>query len=79
MSGNNITNSPSDQYVAITPGASVLYPAPRALYVGATQDVTVEDFYGNTVAFVGVQGGSVLPIACKKVTIAAGGSIVGLI
>lgn len=78
MSGNGITTSPSEEYVTLTASADVLSPAPRALYIATTGSYTVEDFHGNSVVFANAQAGSVLPIACRKITVAAG-AVVGLI
>jgi len=69
--------SPAKRFAAITPSGAILSPAPRGLYIGASGDVTVEDYFGNSVTFTNAQAGSVIPIACIKLTAGPAG-IVGL-
>lgn len=69
--------SPAKRFRALTPSGAVLSPAPRGLYIGATGDVTVEDFFGNSVTFSNAQAGSVIPVACTKFTAGPVG-VVGL-
>lgn len=64
---------------AITPGTDDLPNDTRAIYVGAEGSVTVvlaDD--GSTVTFAGVPAGTWLWVRARKVTVAAGGSLVGL-
>lgn len=65
---------------AITPSDATEIAA-RFLYVGGAGDVAVQTFGGATVTFVGVPGGTFMPVRAQKVmatnTTATG--IVGLI
>ena len=50
---------------AITPADGADFDALgvcRAIYVGGTGDISIDDIGGETIVFVGVQGGSVLPV-----------------
>lgn len=67
--------SPSKRYTLLSPGAGLLSPFPRALYIAAAGDITVEDFFGNVVTFSNVQAGTVLPIACIRLTAAPAGTV----
>lgn len=67
--------SPTKKYILITPGAGLLPEYPRGLYIGSSGDVTCEDFFGNLVTFTNAQAGSVLPIACIRVTAAPAGTV----
>lgn len=65
--------APAGGHYSITPGAGVLAPMPRALYVasidgGAT--ATIEDINGTSLAYAGLVVGQVLPIKAAKVTAA---------
>ena len=41
---------------------------PRALYLGGSGDITVEDFHGNVVTLTNAQAGSTLPISVRRIT-----------
>ena len=61
-------SSTSEYYAAITPSdATDLEWLTRGVYVGGEGDVVAVLPSGDTVTFVGVLAGSVLPIACKRV------------
>lgn len=53
-----------------TPGVDISAFACRGLYVGTTGDVSVLMSAGGTATFVGVQGGTVLPVRVKQVNVA---------
>ena len=49
---------PAEELAAVTPSdTATLDPPARALYVGASGDVKLDDLAGNTVTLVGVQAG----------------------
>ncbi|MAZ40127.1 MAG: hypothetical protein CMF49_08400 [Legionellales bacterium] len=50
----------------------------RGIYVGIGGDITLESFDGNTVQFVGVLSGSILPVASARVTAATATNMVWL-
>jgi hypothetical protein len=66
--------------VAVTPNDSTVV-AFRALYVGATGNVSVMGLDGATVTFASVPAGGILPIACIRVrsTGTTASNIVGLV
>lgn len=81
MSNGNI-NYKSDSYrgaEAVTPSNSTEV-AYSAIYVGSTGNVAVETPAGDTVTFVGVPTGGIIPICAVKVlsTGTTATSIVGL-
>lgn len=59
--------APARGAVAITPGASPIFPAPRALYIGVTGDLEVVMLNGNVITFTNVPVGW-FPISVSKVT-----------
>ena len=66
----HITNhsNPAEYAAAVTPSDSVSFDQPtRALYVGASGNVNIVQIDGSTVVFVGVQGGSILPVRAIRV------------
>lgn len=74
-------HSPAMNAQEITPadGADLTYQA-RSLYVGGAGNVKVTTVGGDTVTFVGVAAGTVLPVLVKRVfsTGTTATSIVGL-
>ena len=52
---------------AVTPSDTVAITHTRALYVGAGGSVVVTDMQGNDSTYVGVLGGTILPIQVTKV------------
>lgn len=53
---------------AVTPNDSVDLPnVARSLYVGVTGNIQLITLGGNTVTFVGIQAGTVLPIRTSRV------------
>jgi hypothetical protein len=65
---NTYGDIPGEDAVAVTPSDSVnLTGAPRALYIGTFGDVSLVTASGNTVVFVGVQSGSILPVRVQRV------------
>lgn len=60
------SSSPSDLCAAVTPSNTVGFSECRSLYVGTGGDVSAV-CAGSTVVFVGVQGGSVLPVQVTRV------------
>jgi hypothetical protein len=77
---NQGLDSPAFNAVEITPADSDLSTDLRGFYVGVTGNVTVMTSGGNTVLFVAVPAGSIMPIRCKQVraTGTTATSIVGL-
>lgn len=63
-----VTSAPADHAVAITPSdvTSLAHPV-RGIYVGTTGDVTVLTVGGETVTFVAVPAGAILPVAANRV------------
>lgn len=60
--------APATRAEAITPNDSAdLGFATRALYVGVTGNVRLLMLGGETLTFVGVQGGSILPVRAIRV------------
>lgn len=60
--------NPADYAIAVVPNDSTdLAKNTRALYVGASGDVSVDFPDGGTVVFYGVVGGTILPIRVKRV------------
>lgn len=56
---------------AITPGASAFPIVARAVYVGGAGNVTLTTAAGETVEFVGVAAGTILPVRATHVTAAS--------
>ena len=53
---------------AVTPSDSTDFDTlARAIYVGGAGDVVAVRHDGSTVTFAGVQAGTVLPVACRRV------------
>lgn len=69
---------PASSFRAIVPGPDALSTPTRAIYVGGSGDLTVEDARGQSVTFVGVDGGSILPIVATKVTAATATNLIAL-
>ena len=67
--------------IAITPADSDLVAPVRALYVGGTGNVTINDTGGGSVTFVAVPTGTILPVMARRVwsTGTSATNIVGLI
>jgi hypothetical protein len=60
--------APAEGAVAVTPSDSTdLTSLCRALYVGSGGTVNVDVADGSTVAFVGVIGGTILPVRVARV------------
>ena len=60
--------SPIENAAAVTPNDSTdLTNYSRALWVGGAGDVVVITVGGNTVTFVGVTAGTLLPVRCSRV------------
>jgi hypothetical protein len=63
-----ITAAGAKTCTAITKSDSTTYsPSLDAIYVGGGGDVAIVDLAGNTVTFVNVQSGTVLPVNAYKV------------
>lgn len=62
-------HAPGRDAVAVTPSDTVAIPGgpARALYVGVAGDVSILTPRGNTVTFVGVPAGAVLPVNATRV------------
>lgn len=59
---------PATDAEPVTPSdTTTLGQLARGLYVGATGNVSVLLRDGSSVTFVGVQGGTTLPIRCRRV------------
>ena len=60
--------SSSWAYVAVTPSDSTdLDTLTRAIYVGGAGNVVAVGHDGVAVTFTGVQAGTVLPVACRRI------------
>lgn len=62
--------APASEAAAVTVGVDFVKEA-RALYIGAAGDLTLKMPDGDTVAFVGLVAGTILPVRCKGVTVAS--------
>jgi hypothetical protein len=61
-------DSPGASAIAITPSNTVnLTKTSRAIYIGGVGNLTVEMLGGQTVTFVGLSAGCLLPIRVNKV------------
>lgn len=85
MADERYTRSPqsaAEKAYAITPANAPLPNNVRAIYVGGTGDVVGIPIGNGTteVTFVGVQGGTILPVMFKQISLATGATdIVGLL
>ena len=73
--------SPAANAFAIVPNnTSDLAYATRAIYVGGDGNITLVTIEDETVTFVGVKAGSILPISVKRVnaTLTTATNLVGL-
>lgn len=60
--------SPATTAVAITPSDDTdLSEASRAIYVGVGGNIKLTTADGQTVTFVGLQGGSILPVSAVRI------------
>ena len=76
-----VETSSADNAFTITPhNTDELAFVTRAIYVGTTGDVKVTTKTGNTVIFVGVPAGQILPVRAKIVfaTLTTASNLVGL-
>lgn len=64
------SSKPAGYAVEITAADSDLAREVRALYIGGAGDVVVVTHGGSSVTFVGVLAGSILPVRCKRVSLA---------
>lgn len=79
FAGNNVgLDAPAPNAAAVTPGASPLAHATRALYVGGAGDVTVTMLGGQSVTFSAVPAGHTLPLRVSAVTAATATNIIAL-
>ena len=58
-------DSPATKHFVVTPSSTELTILPRALYIGTSGDLVIEDINGLEVTYVSVSG--ILPIRCTKV------------
>jgi len=73
-----IENTAKDAFT-ITPSASEFNVRAQAIYVGGAGDITLTTEAGNSVTFVAVIAGSILPISAVAVTAATATNLLGLI
>ena len=67
---NNSPQSPAEYAEAIAPADAPLARNVRAIYVGGTGDVVGIPISQSTeVTFVGVQGGTILPVMFKQISL----------
>lgn len=65
--GNSI-NAPAGRYAAVAPSDSAdLAFVSRAIYVGGDGNIAAVSPEGQTVTFVGVPAGTILPIRCARI------------
>ncbi len=57
----------SGDFIAVTPGTSLLRESTRGIYVGTSGDLEVVNLKGETVVYANVPDGSLLPIRATKV------------
>lgn len=62
-------NSPAREHYVITPGAALLDPMPRVIYVSVGGSATIEDINGVSVSYPLVAG-QTIPFRASKVTAA---------
>lgn len=61
-------SSPKGGAFSITPNDSAdLAIGATAIYIGSDGNITVDTSFGDTVAFVGVLSGTVLPVRARRV------------
>lgn len=65
--GEIAVNAPIENGYSITPADSDLSTVTRALYIGTFGNVTVITAGGDTITFVSVPAGSILPVRCTQV------------
>jgi hypothetical protein len=63
--------APARNWKAITPDAAIPAGGCRAIFVGGAGNITATDEAGNTVEFVGLVAGQILPISPRVVTAAS--------
>lgn len=65
---NASLDAPASRAAAITPNDSAdLTDSARAIYIGGDGDVRLTTVNGDTVTFVGVKAGTVLPVRTRRV------------
>lgn len=73
-------SSPARNAFAVTPNSANDLPTfCRALYIGTGGNIRVTTARGDTVTFTNVQGGSVLPVACRRVLAAPDTTASGIV
>ena len=60
-------DSPANHIVSVTPADSDLAVDFRSIFVGGAGDVAIKSSGGETVTFVGVLAGSILPVRCRQI------------
>jgi len=72
-------DSPGFDAEEVNPGVQEELTVPsRGIYVGGTGDLEVQMYSGNQVSFLGIQGGTLLPIRVKKV-LSSGTTATGIV
>ena len=66
MQPNPVTALPGNDGAAVTPSDTAVFPA-SLIYVGGAGNVAVITQGGDTVTFVGVPAGTVLPVRVARV------------
>lgn len=64
-------DSPAENAFAVTTADTDMANFTRAIYVGGAGNVAVTTVRGDTVTFIGVTAGSLLPIRCKQINTAS--------
>lgn len=68
LRGNEVPSGGGRSAFAITPNDSTdLATAARAVYVGGSGDIRVQDLDGNDITLSGAVAGSTIPLAVKRV------------
>lgn len=62
-----VSDAPGIDAAAVTKSDATVLNETRGIYVGGAGDVAVRMISGNSVTFVGVQAGTLLPIRVDKV------------
>lgn len=66
---SNFFDAPAQKFISITPSNSTDDASGpfRAVYVGVSGDLKINDMFDNAITLVGLTGGLIHPICCKRI------------